>query len=133
MTKELHSKSVENAQLVGQVRSLEQKLVEKPKDELLAAMEEKLKEEGKHTKELELELEGFLEERRSCRLETGRVTRAESKAASYEAKLSQSEKEKELLRKQLLYAQSDFNKGDDIGAPLMAPPDEADKENCTQQ
>ena len=23
--------------------------------------------------------------------------------------------------------------GDDIGAPLMAPPDEADKENCTQQ
>jgi hypothetical protein len=88
MTKELHSKSVENAQLVGQVRSLEQKLVEKPKDELLAAMEEKLKEEGKHTKELELEREGFLEERRSCRLETGRVTRAESKAASYEAKLS---------------------------------------------
>ena len=27
---------------MGQVRSLEQKLVEKPKDELLAAMEEKL-------------------------------------------------------------------------------------------
>jgi len=91
---------------------------------------------GKKSKELELELEGFLDERRSCRLETARVSRAEDKAASFEAKFSQSEKEKELLRKQLLYA-VDLNKGEDISAhisaPLASPSSEADKENCTQQ
>jgi hypothetical protein len=133
LARENHSKSMEIAQLVGQVRSLEEKLVEKPKDEVLAAMEERLKEEGKKKKELELELESFLDERRSCRLETARVSRAEDKAANFEAKLSQSETEKELLRKQLLYAQSDLNKGEDVSATLAAPSSEADKENCTQQ
>jgi len=128
--RDLHSVDQEKIQWAGKAASLEEQLAAKPRDEIIAALEDGLKSEGKRAKDLELELNTFLEERRSVQLETSRVSRAETKAAAAEAQLSQSEKQKEILRKQLLYAKNDLAPGDSLN--LL---DESEKENnadCAQ-
>jgi hypothetical protein len=128
--RELYNKDSENIRLAGAAKSLEEQLGAKPRDEVIAALEDGLKAEAKRAKDLELELNTFLEERRSVRLETSRVTRAETKAAAAEAQLSQSEKQKDILRKQLLYAKNDFAPGDSMN--LLDESEKENNENCAQ-
>lgn len=108
LARELHEKDLAHAKLVGRARALEEQLAAKPRDAQLAALEQQLQQEGKRAKELELELDAFLDERRSCRLETNRVTRAESKAAGLDAKLLEAKRENDRLRTQLLCVKRDL-------------------------